>query len=101
MIVSIYFFSKTYKEHLEGQKHKKREQAAKSSEQQKMETNDTANNSNGASNQNMNRRQLNENRYNRNNLVIRCELCDVACTGRDAYAAHLRGMKHQKVIIYI
>ena len=30
--------------------------------------------------------------------VINCELCDVACTGRDAYAAHIRGSKHQKVL---
>uniref|UniRef100_A0AAR2JMM1 Zinc finger RNA-binding protein n=1 Tax=Pygocentrus nattereri TaxID=42514 RepID=A0AAR2JMM1_PYGNA len=29
---------------------------------------------------------------------LRCELCDVACTGADAYAAHIRGAKHQKVV---
>lgn len=28
---------------------------------------------------------------------LRCELCDVSCTGADAYAAHIRGAKHQKV----
>ena len=28
---------------------------------------------------------------------LRCELCDVTCTGADAYAAHIRGAKHQKV----
>lgn len=28
---------------------------------------------------------------------LRCELCDVSCTGVDAYAAHIRGAKHQKV----
>ena len=28
---------------------------------------------------------------------MRCELCDVTCTGQDAYAAHIRGAKHQKV----
>lgn len=27
---------------------------------------------------------------------LRCELCDVSCTGVDAYAAHIRGAKHQK-----
>uniref|UniRef100_G3U236 Zinc finger RNA-binding protein n=1 Tax=Loxodonta africana TaxID=9785 RepID=G3U236_LOXAF len=27
-----------------------------------------------------------------------CELCDVSCTGADAYAAHIRGAKHQKVV---
>lgn len=30
---------------------------------------------------------------------LRCELCDVSCTGADAYAAHIRGAKHQKVWI--
>lgn len=29
---------------------------------------------------------------------LRCELCDVTCTGSDAYAAHIRGAKHQKVV---
>lgn len=29
---------------------------------------------------------------------LRCELCDVTCTGGDAYAAHIRGAKHQKVV---
>ena len=30
--------------------------------------------------------------------ALRCELCDVTCTGSDAYAAHIRGAKHQKVV---
>ena len=30
--------------------------------------------------------------------TLRCELCDVACTGADAYAAHIRGSKHLKVL---
>uniref|UniRef100_A0A8K9VFR3 Zinc finger RNA-binding protein n=1 Tax=Oncorhynchus mykiss TaxID=8022 RepID=A0A8K9VFR3_ONCMY len=29
---------------------------------------------------------------------LRCELCDISCTGADAYAAHIRGAKHQKVV---
>ena len=28
----------------------------------------------------------------------RCELCDVTCTGADAYAAHIGGAKHKKVV---
>jgi hypothetical protein len=32
------------------------------------------------------------------NLVIQCALCDIACTGKDAYTAHVRGAKHQKTI---
>lgn len=30
--------------------------------------------------------------------ALRCELCDVTCTGADAFAAHVRGIKHQKVL---
>ncbi|XP_042731176.1 zinc finger RNA-binding protein isoform X1 [Lagopus leucura] len=66
----------TYKEHLEGQKHKKKEAALKASQ-------NTSNNSTSA-------------RGTQNQL--RCELCDVSCTGADAYAAHIRGAKHQKVV---
>uniref|UniRef100_M3XQX1 C2H2-type domain-containing protein n=1 Tax=Mustela putorius furo TaxID=9669 RepID=M3XQX1_MUSPF len=28
----------------------------------------------------------------------RCGLCAVSCTGADAYAAHIRGARHQKVL---
>lgn len=62
----------TYREHLEGQKHKKKEAAAKA-------TAPTV----------VTRAAMNQ---------LRCELCDVACTGADAYAAHIRGAKHQKVL---
>ena len=27
----------------------------------------------------------------------KCELCDVTCTGIDAYDAHLKGARHVKV----
>ncbi|KAI0215023.1 hypothetical protein LSAT2_032971 [Lamellibrachia satsuma] len=64
----------TYREHLEGQKHKKKEVALKTGS-----TNPTAT-GRGVQTQ------------------LRCELCDVACTGADAYAAHIRGAKHQKVL---
>ncbi|KAG5850776.1 hypothetical protein ANANG_G00086040 [Anguilla anguilla] len=63
----------TYREHLEGQKHKKKEAALKSGTQ-------TSNGLRGVQTQ------------------LRCELCDVSCTGADAYAAHIRGAKHQKVV---
>lgn len=63
----------TYREHLEGQKHKKREASLKLIA--------TAANSS----------------HNRGNN-LHCELCDVTCTGNDAYAAHVRGSKHQKVV---
>ena len=61
----------TYREHLEGQKHKKKEQALKSG---------------------------NPGPLTRGGNALRCELCDVTCTGSDAYAAHIRGAKHQKVV---
>ncbi|XP_030640401.1 zinc finger RNA-binding protein [Chanos chanos] len=63
----------TYREHLEGQKHKKKESALKSGSQ-------ASNGPRGVQTQ------------------LRCELCDVSCTGADAYAAHIRGAKHQKVV---
>lgn len=62
----------TYREHLEGQKHKKKEAALKA----------------GGTTQPVGRGQN----------QLRCELCDVTCTGADAYAAHIRGSKHQKVL---
>ncbi|CAG9863794.1 unnamed protein product [Phyllotreta striolata] len=65
----------TYKEHLEGQKHKKREAATK------MAASVAVTNQNRAGNS------------------LRCQLCDVTCTGNDAYAAHIRGAKHQKVVL--
>ncbi|TMS19976.1 Zinc finger RNA-binding protein [Larimichthys crocea] len=65
----------TYREHLEGQKHKKKEAALKSGGQS-----GASNGPRGVQTQ------------------LRCELCDVSCTGVDAYAAHIRGAKHQKVV---
>jgi zinc finger RNA-binding protein len=65
----------TYREHLEGQKHKKREALQKATQEGQPATTAVARGSN-----------------------LRCELCDVTCTGSDAYAAHVRGSKHQKVV---
>ncbi|KAM4745102.1 zinc finger RNA-binding protein isoform 1-T1 [Anableps anableps] len=70
----------TYKEHLEGQKHKKKEAALKVSQ--------------GSSGSSSGGGALARNAQNQ----LRCELCDVSCTGADAYAAHIRGAKHQKVV---
>ena len=68
----------TYKEHLEGQKHRKKEAASKS----------LANGNGSKSGANPKGGMSN----------LRCELCDVTCTGSDAYAAHIRGAKHTKVV---
>ncbi|XP_047995890.1 zinc finger RNA-binding protein isoform X1 [Leguminivora glycinivorella] len=65
----------TYKEHLEGQKHKKKEAAVKLAAAGAAAAGRAAGGS-----------------------ALRCELCDVTCTGADAYAAHVRGIKHQKVV---
>ncbi|XP_075979803.1 zinc-finger protein 72D isoform X2 [Anticarsia gemmatalis] len=66
----------TYKEHLEGQKHKKKEAAVKLAAAGAVLA--AARGAGGG--------------------ALRCELCDVTCTGADAYAAHVRGIKHQKVV---
>ncbi|XP_062399206.1 zinc finger RNA-binding protein isoform X2 [Sardina pilchardus] len=71
----------TYKEHLEGQKHKKKEAALKVSQ---------SSSSSGAGGAGSSARGTQN--------QLRCELCDVSCTGADAYAAHIRGAKHQKVV---
>jgi zinc finger RNA-binding protein len=34
----------------------------------------------------------------RGSSALHCDVCDVACTGSDAYAAHIRGAKHQRVV---
>ena len=107
----------TYKEHLDGQKHKKREQASKLSDAQKAHTGGSAAAANVGGGESGSGMQAGANvspggtqrnagvgggsgGFGRSSLVIRCELCDVACTGRDAYSAHLRGMKHQKVFSF-
>ncbi|KAM5308960.1 zinc finger RNA-binding protein 2 isoform 2-T2 [Glossophaga mutica] len=64
--------AQTYREHLEGQRHKKKEAAEKTGIQPNGSPCGV-------------RAQLH------------CGLCDVSCTGAEAYAAHIRGAKHQKV----
>lgn len=93
----------TYKEHLDGQKHKKREAANKINEAQALAaaTGAPVTSSGDTGNPNSRRmgNRINPNRpVNSSNVVIQCALCDVACTGKDAYSAHVRGAKHQKTI---
>ncbi|CAH2981982.1 unnamed protein product [Chilo suppressalis] len=71
----------TYKEHLEGQKHKKKEAAVKLA---------AAGSGTGSG--------AGAGAARAAGGALRCELCDVTCTGADAYAAHVRGIKHQKVV---
>ncbi|XP_034513406.1 zinc finger RNA-binding protein 2 isoform X3 [Ailuropoda melanoleuca] len=63
----------TYREHLEGQKHKKKEAAQKTGTQ-------ASGGPGGVQ------------------ARLCCGLCAVWCTGADAYAAHIRGARHQKVL---
>ena len=62
------FFCQTYKEHLEGQKHKKKAASATTDLQ----------------------------KFPRG--TYKCELCDVVCTGKDAFVSHVMGNNHTKVI---
>ncbi|XP_045155987.1 zinc finger RNA-binding protein 2 [Echinops telfairi] len=62
----------TYRDHLEGQKHKKKEAAQRSGSQP-------------------------DGSLRSVQAPLRCGLCAISCTGADAYAAHIRGAKHQKV----
>lgn len=64
----------TYREHLDGQKHKKRQAGLKL-----VSIGGSGNTGSRGNN-------------------MHCELCDVTCTGIDAFAAHVRGSKHQKVV---
>ena len=69
----------TYREHLEGQRHKKKETAVKSTPVTTAVTSSSSATTAGGLAQ------------------LYCKMCDVACTGTDTYAAHVRGAKHQKV----
>lgn len=77
----------TYREHLEGQKHKKREALQKAQ----------AEAAQSATAQNTTQQAAPVVAQSRGSN-LRCELCDVTCTGNDAYSAHVRGSKHQKVV---
>lgn len=74
----------TYKEHLEGSRHKKKEQA------QKAESKESSSGGSGSSSFKPS--------LPARGTVFKCDLCSVSCTGTDAYSAHLRGVKHQKVV---
>ena len=76
-------FVKTYKEHLEGHRHKKKEASLK--------TTTSASSSAAAAS------SAAASESHAGSVQLHCQLCDVACTGADTYAAHIRGVKHQKV----
>jgi len=78
----VYCGVKAYKEHLEGQRHKKKESSLRT----------PVSASSGAVTTTaaivVPRAGV---------VQLHCQLCDVACAGADTYAAHIRGIKHQKV----
>ncbi len=91
----------TYQEHLEGQKHKKKLAAAAAASASPV----TSVTSPSGAMQHQGGFQSGGGQGGgphrggpRVGNALRCELCDVTCTGSDAYAAHIRGSKHQKVI---
>ncbi|XP_065583340.1 uncharacterized protein LOC136042317 isoform X2 [Artemia franciscana] len=63
---------KAYSEHLDGQTHKKNEALAKTDRIALAVT--------------------------KKAVQLRCDLCDIACSGSHAYAAHIGGAKHQKAV---
>ncbi|VDM42799.1 unnamed protein product [Toxocara canis] len=64
----LFLIFQTYKEHIEGQKHKKKEAIQKGEGQT----------------------------LSKSRVSFRCETCNVTCTGKDTYESHIRGSKHQK-----
>ena len=103
--------AQTYKEHTDGQKHKKREQAYKLNEMQMQQAQAALNNSQDAGQvqptqttsttpavKDAPKLVVTATNPNRNIHTVRCELCDVACSGRDSYLSHIRGSKHLKTL---
>ena len=66
-------FSQTYKEHCNGQKHKKKEKEKEGGDNKPARG------------------------YHSFGKLYRCELCDISCTGEQAFSAHMTGSKHNKV----
>ncbi|CAJ0583475.1 unnamed protein product, partial [Mesorhabditis spiculigera] len=61
----------TFKEHNDGQKHKKKLALASGEDKVTLP---------------------------RNKVSFRCDLCNVTCTGQDSYNSHIKGSKHQKAV---
>jgi zinc finger RNA-binding protein len=69
-----------YKLHLEGKVHKKKEAAA-----------------NNAKTMNVGSKVGGPGGFGSSGKY--CKICEIACSCSDAYAAHIRGTKHQKVLL--
>ncbi|KAL5260667.1 hypothetical protein ACHWQZ_G010729 [Mnemiopsis leidyi] len=66
----------TYKEHCNGQKHKKKEKEKEGGDSNKPARG-----------------------YHSFGKLYRCELCDISCTGEQAFSAHMTGSKHNKTVL--
>lgn len=110
-ICKVYCFGPaSYKEHLEGQKHKKKAASVAS-------TNTNADSASGCSDLNStntsflsSNENFSENKdstgkannlYKRvtsiSTVVLKCQLCNIMCVSADSYRSHIRGAKHQRV----
>lgn len=78
---------KTYKEHLEGHRHKKKEASLKTTSSSDVSA---ATSSSSAATES-----------HAGTVQLHCQLCDITCTGADTYAAHIRGFRHQKVSQFV
>ena len=87
-VTTAYNGVKAYKEHLDGQRHKKKESSLKTT----VTTTAAVTTTTTASAIVVSRAGA---------VQLHCQLCDVACAGADTYAAHIRGIKHQKVCALI
>jgi len=83
-----------YKEHLEGYRHKKKESSMKTSASASSGTVTTTSSAVVVS-------HASAPSHAGSAVQLHCQLCDVACVGADTYAAHIRGIKHQKVCVLL
>ncbi|CAH8629280.1 unnamed protein product [Heterobilharzia americana] len=74
-----------FKDHENGQRHKKRLSQVEAVEKLKKEISTDSNSSLVVVNSSSSRE-------------LRCELCDVGCTGVDSYTAHISGRQHQRTL---
>ncbi|VDM49171.1 unnamed protein product [Toxocara canis] len=68
VLVAQYNTHVTYKDHVEGKKHKKKEALQKGEDRT----------------------------LSKSWVSFRCEMCNVTCTGKDTYESHILGSRHQK-----
>lgn len=102
-ICKVYCFGPaSYKEHLEGQKHKKKASntiAAKSSEVPDPISSTGEDSASKETNVLVKSTNLNKRVTSISTVVLRCQLCNIMCVSTDSYRSHIRGAKHQRVSV--